>query len=57
METLTATLDALILAWLVFTWVYEGHHKRCKVDFLVTCSSCGQELKTETQCAADRRNH
>lgn len=34
-------VDVLILLWLVITWFYEGHHKKCKVT--VTCNHCGQE--------------
>lgn len=39
MDTYVAIMDTLILAWLVVTWFYEGHHKQCQVE--VTCSSCG----------------
>lgn len=34
-------LDALILAWLIGTWFYEGHHRRCAV--VVRCPKCGEE--------------
>ena len=40
-------VDVLILAWLVGTWFWEGHHKRCKVE--VRCTDCG--IRTETDCA------
>jgi len=36
-------VDVMILAWLVFTWFYEGHHRRCKVE--VTCPSCGDSCE------------
>lgn len=26
--TLSEKLDAGILAWLIFTWFFEGHHQR-----------------------------
>lgn len=44
--------DAFIAAWLVFTWFYEGNHKKCEVD--VTCSACGH--KKSHKCSADPRN-
>lgn len=31
-------LDFLILAWLVCTWFYEGHHRRCTV--IARCPAC-----------------
>jgi hypothetical protein len=34
-------LDALILIWLIGTWFYEGHHRRCTV--IVKCTHCGKE--------------
>lgn len=51
-----AVSDVAILGWLIGTWFYEGHHKRCKVDMLVTCKSCGNEIQVEADCAADHRN-
>lgn len=45
-------LDGAILGWLVFTWFYEGHHKRCEV--VVTCSVCG--TTEDHKCDADPRN-
>lgn len=33
--------DLLILAWLVGTWFYEGHHRRCSV--IARCDKCGHE--------------
>lgn len=36
----SVVLDALILAWLVGTWFYEGHHRRCTV--VVRCPDCGK---------------
>jgi hypothetical protein len=38
MNDLAVALDAAILLWLVFTWFYEGHHKRCKVEAI--CPVC-----------------
>lgn len=35
-------LDALILAWLIGTWFFEGNHKRCKV--IVSCEHGGKEV-------------
>jgi len=37
---LSAWLDAAILFWLIGTWFYEGHHRRCKVE--VVCPKCGE---------------
>lgn len=53
MGTASAVLDLLILLWLVGTWFYEGHHKKCKVT--VTCPHCGTE--SEQACLADHREH
>ena len=39
--TLGEVLDALILSWLVATWFYEGHHRRCSV--IARCEVCGRE--------------
>lgn len=44
-------LDALILVWLVTTWFYEGHHKKCRVT--VTCQHCGRQA--DHDCGADPR--
>jgi hypothetical protein len=33
-------LDAAILVWLIGTWFYEGHHRRCTV--VLTCAKCGE---------------
>lgn len=52
-ETFICTIDVLILAWLVGTWFYEGHHKRCKVT--VECPHCGET--SEQPCLTDHRNH
>jgi hypothetical protein len=38
-ETATVILDLLILLWLVGTWFYEGHHRRCTV--ITRCPKCG----------------
>lgn len=38
-------LDFLILLWLVATWFYEGHHRRCKIE--VVCPACG---KSKDEC-------
>lgn len=48
-----AVSDVLILVWLVGTWFYEGHHKKCAVT--VTCDHCGHTA--EHRCDADPRNH
>jgi hypothetical protein len=50
--TLALFFDALIFAWLVFTWFYEGHHKKCEVE--VACSHCGHQ--ESHKCSADPRN-
>lgn len=44
-------LDAAILFWLVGTWFYEGHHRRCSVALL--CPKCGSS--TEAHCGEDQR--
>ena len=41
MDIYVAIMDTLILAWLIGTWFYEGHHRQCKVE--TVCRSCGQE--------------
>lgn len=46
--TAAEVLDGLILVWLVGTWFYEGHHRRCAV--VVVCGKCGAE--NEHTCAA-----
>lgn len=46
-----------IMGWLVGTWFFEGHHKRCQVDVLVTCKHCGAELQAETDCSAVAGGH
>lgn len=38
---LAEILDFLILAWLIGTWFYEGHHRRCTV--ITKCPKCGDE--------------
>lgn len=40
-EVLITVLDACILLWLVGTWFYEGHHRRCTV--IAKCPTCGGE--------------
>jgi hypothetical protein len=45
---LTEILDFLILAWLIGTWFYEGHHRRCTV--LIKCPFCGD--KGDVPCAS-----
>lgn len=40
-ETLTMLLDFCILTWLISTWFYEGHHRRCTV--ITKCPTCGGE--------------
>lgn len=37
--TLADVLDAAILVWLIGTWFFEGHHRRCVV--LTKCDGCG----------------
>lgn len=49
--SLSDILDAAILVWLVGTWFYEGHHRRCTV--IVTCPKCGE--KTDAPCGAGKR--
>lgn len=39
-------LDFLILIWLIGTWFYEGHHRRCSV--IVRCEQC--EKETSVPC-------
>ncbi len=34
-------LDLMILLWLMATWFYEGHHRRCTV--IQRCPKCGEE--------------
>lgn len=41
-------VDVAILAWLIGTWFYEGHHRRCRVE--VECKSCG--AKADHDCSA-----
>lgn len=43
--------DGAILAWLVGTWFYEGHHRQCRVD--VSCPRCGET--TSRDCDAGKR--
>ena len=51
-EKVALVVDVLILTWLVATWFYEGHHRRCQVD--VRCPRCGAE--SEAGCSADHRD-
>jgi len=51
-ERYTLFADILILAWLVGTWFYEGHHMRCKIR--VVCPHCS--LQHNHECLADERN-
>lgn len=39
-------VDILILLWLIATWVYEGHYKRHKVEWV--CPRCGK-IKTDAR--------
>lgn len=48
---LAEVLDAAILTWLIFTWFFEGHHKRCSVE--LKCPNCG--MTSDVHCQADRR--
>jgi hypothetical protein len=48
MEYIVAGLDLAILLWLVSTWFYEGHHRRCTV--ITRCPKCGAE--GTTRCAS-----
>lgn len=41
-------LDAAILLWLIGTWFYEGHHRRCTVRQV--CSKCGEV--TDLHCSS-----
>lgn len=50
-EKLTLAADIAILAWLVGTWFYEGHHKKCEVTLI--CPHCGNE--SDAACEAVRR--
>jgi hypothetical protein len=43
--------DVFIAGWLVFTFFWEGHHKRCRVELV--CPNCG--TASSAGCAADRR--
>lgn len=52
MELATFLADIAILGWLVVTWFYEGHHRRCEVA--VTCPHCGQD--SSAACLSDRRH-
>lgn len=45
---LPTIFDAAILIWLIGTWFYEGHHKRCEVE--ITCPTCGGA--STTTCTA-----
>ena len=45
---LAEVLDACILGWLIVTWFYEGHHRRCEVQ--LHCPNCGAESKV--RCTA-----
>lgn len=40
LAALAFIFDALIFLWLVGTWFYEGHHRRCTV--LSKCPACGE---------------
>lgn len=44
-------VDCCILTWLIATWFYEGHHKRCAVT--VYCPTCKKQY--EEICAAYRQ--
>lgn len=55
-EVLQLSADVAIIAWLVFTWFFEGHHKRCKVDIEVTCKHCARDIEVEADCVHDRRS-
>lgn len=48
-----AVSDVAILGWLIGTWFYEGHHKKCRVS--VTCPHCGET--SDQPCLTDHRNH
>ncbi len=45
MDVATVVLDAAILTWLIGTWFYEGHHRRCTV--VTKCSHCGAHSDAE----------
>lgn len=50
-EILMLIADALILFWLIGTWFFEGHHKKCQV--IIDCPHCGKS--SEQKCLADHR--
>lgn len=58
MDTVVVILDACILLWLVGTWFYEGHHKRCTVETLCPCckekSSVDCCANKEIECCTDK---
>lgn len=44
--------DVAILLWLMGTWFYEGHHRKCKVD--VYCAKCHD--RAEHDCQAGKHD-
>jgi hypothetical protein len=48
---MATVLDALILAWLIGTWFYEGHHRRCSV--VAICPQCGDQ--SDSPCRAKEK--
>lgn len=52
MELATVVLDAAILVWLVGTWFYEGHHRRCTV--ITTCEHCG--ARSDAACVTHKEH-
>lgn len=52
MNTAATALDALILLWLVGTWFYEGHHRKCEVHSV--CSKCGDH--SDVSCTASKKD-
>ncbi len=51
LEAWVLAVDCCILTWLITTWFYEGHHKRCAVT--VYCPKCKQQY--EEVCSAYRK--
>lgn len=43
--TCAEVFDAAILIWLIGTWFWEGHHKKCTV--LVECAQCKRSSETD----------
>jgi len=46
-------IDTGILAFLLFDWFWQGHHKKCKVE--VECPKCKE--KHEQCCTSQSKNN